>query len=156
MKDRETDILEELKQEHEHIRKISVAQSNKTSRVSDAESSVQDSRMSSAREDSKYMPRESAASISLQRRLEGELSAKMKRIEELMLSERELQQTINQLKGELERRQDEAPNKAKQIEAEVANKFEKEIDFYKHETERFITENTVLKKELVTKSFEIE
>jgi vacuolar-type H+-ATPase subunit H len=124
--------------------------------VSDVESSVQNSQVSSAREDSKYLPRESAASVTLQRRLEGELAAKMKRLEELMLNERELQQTINQLKNELERRQDEAPSKAKQIEAEVSHKFEKEVEYYKQETEKFIVENTQLKKELVTKSFEIE
>ena len=70
MKNKETDILEELKQEHDQIRKINLEQSNKTSRVSDVESSVQDSHISSAKEDSKYQQRESAASFSLQRRLE--------------------------------------------------------------------------------------
>jgi len=155
IKDKETDILEELKQEHENIRKISVAPSGKTSRVSD-ESSVQDSQVSSAQDDSKYLPRESAASATLQRRLESELSARVKRIEELTLNERELQQTIHQLKSELERRQDEAPGKAKQIEAEVAHQFQKEVEYYKQETEKFISENTQLKKELVTKSFQIQ
>jgi hypothetical protein len=47
----------------------------------------------------------------------------MKRIEELLLSERGLQQTVHQLKAELERRQDEIPSKAKQIEAEINHKF---------------------------------
>lgn len=156
IKSKESDILEELKLEHENIRKISVAQSGRSSRVSEDESSVRESKVSSAQEDSKYIQRESAVSANLQRRLENELSAKMKRIEELMLSERELQQTVTQLKSELERRQDEAPGKAKQIEAEVAHKFEKEVDYYKQETERFIAENTQLKKDLVTKTFEVE
>jgi hypothetical protein len=91
--------------------------------VSNVESSIQDSHSHSIHESSKYLLRESAARITLQKRLESELSSKLKRVEELLLSERELQQTVHQLKAELERRQDEVPSKAKQIQAEITYKF---------------------------------
>lgn len=131
-------------------------QSKRSSRVSDVSSSVRESQQSSVQEDLKYQSRESAASANMQRRWETELASRAKRIEELLLSERELQQTVQQLRTEIERRQDEVPNKARQIEAEVTQKYEKEISFYRHETERFIAENTQLKKDLVSRGFEIE
>jgi hypothetical protein len=41
IKDTQADVLEELREEHEKIKKISVAPSNKTSRVSNESSSNQ-------------------------------------------------------------------------------------------------------------------
>lgn len=70
------------------------------------------------------------------RRLEAELTSKMKRIEELLYSERELQKAVHDLKAELDSRKSErsleqVPNTT---EGPLLDRYHQDVIFYKAES----------------------